>query len=140
MPRSDPIAPGSAGGSPAKGRGYGNRTIHLAPLIDCRTTFDKLHNAAFARPADGPAMTTLLEAARQTGLYTGQPLRGWDVSCDARIFAHELPAAEVVTFGPGPLSQAHANDEHVALDDLILAAETLTRLALLLGNLSPIGG
>ncbi|HSW47404.1 MAG TPA: M20/M25/M40 family metallo-hydrolase [Phycisphaerae bacterium] len=98
--------------------------------IACETRFDKLHNDAFARPADGPVMTSILKAAWDSGTYAGQPIRGWDVSCDARIFAREFPNAEVITFGPGALSQAHSNDEHGDINDVLAAAETLTRLAL----------
>ncbi len=101
--------------------------------IACQTTFDKLRNAAFARPADGPAMRAMLEAGRQTGIYADQPIRGWGASCDARIFAREFPNAEIVTFGPGHLSQAHANDEHVNVNELLLAAMALARAALAFG-------
>ncbi len=104
-----------------------------ADTITSKIRFDKLHNDAFARPSDGPAMRAILAAAARTGHYQGEPLLGWDVSCDARIFAREFPDAEVITFGPGQLSQAHANDEHVDLDHLLLAAETLARLALSYG-------
>lgn len=99
----------------------------------CRTTFDKLHNAAFARRVDGPAIRAMLDMGRRAGIYGGEPIRGWDVSCDARIFARAFPAAEVITFGPGGLSQAHANDEHVDVNEILLAAVTLVRGALALG-------
>ena len=104
-----------------------------ADAIACETRFDKLHNDAFARPADGPAMRAICQAGRDSGVYHGEPIRGWDVSCDARIFAREFPAAEVITFGPGSLSQAHANDEHGDINDVLAAAETLARLALVYG-------
>jgi acetylornithine deacetylase/succinyl-diaminopimelate desuccinylase-like protein len=104
-----------------------------ADAIACETRFDKLHNDAFARPADGPAMNAICQAGRDSGVYRGEPIRGWDVSCDARIFAREFPAAEVITFGPGSLSQAHANDEHGDINDVLAAAETLARLALVYG-------
>lgn len=114
-------------------RSYAEREGLPAGGITCRTTFDKLHNAAFARPADGPAMRALLDAGRKTGIYADEPIRGWDVSCDARVFAREFANAEVVTFGPGHLSQAHANDEHVNVNELLPAAVTLARAALALG-------
>ena len=105
-----------------------------ADAIACETRFDKLHNDAFARPADGPAMRAICQAGRDSGVYHGEPIRGWDVSCDARIFAREFPAAEVITFGPGSLSQAHANDEHGDINDVLAAAETLVRTALAYGT------
>ncbi|NLX21410.1 MAG: M20/M25/M40 family metallo-hydrolase [Phycisphaerae bacterium] len=110
-------------------RAYAESAGLPAKAITSEIRFDKLHNDAFARPSDGPAMRTLLAAAAQAGHDQGEPLRGWDVSCDARIFAREFPDAEVITFGPGPLSQAHANDERVDLNHLLQAAETLARMA-----------
>jgi len=102
--------------------------------ISCETTFDKLHNAAFIGPLDGPALKGLLAIGWQLGIYSGEPLRGFDVSCDARIFAREFPKAEIITFGPGHLAQAHANDEHVDIKDILTAAEALARLALTYGR------
>jgi len=99
-------------------------------VVTCETRFDKLHNDAFARSVDGPAMNAVLAAARDAGVYDGSPIRGWDVSCDARIFAREFPDAEVITFGPGELAQAHSNDEHGDIKDVLAVAETLVRLAL----------
>lgn len=101
-----------------------------ADAIEGRIAFDKLHNAAYTRPADGPAMRAMLGAAAAAGIYKGEPVRGWDVSCDARIFAREFPRAEVITFGPGALAQAHGNDEHVAIREVIAAAEALARFAM----------
>lgn len=102
--------------------------------IRATVTFEKLHNAAFARRTDGPAMTAMLEAGTETGVYHGEPIRGWDVSCDARIFAKEFPDAEIITFGPGLLAQAHGNDEQIDINDVVIAAETLARLALKYGG------
>jgi len=102
--------------------------------VSCETTFDKLHNAAFIGPLDGPALNALLAIGRQMSIYGGEPLRGFDVSCDARIFAREFPEAEIITFGPGQLAQAHANDEHVDIKDILTAAEALVRLALTYGR------
>jgi hypothetical protein len=102
--------------------------------ISCETTFEKLHNAAFIGPLDGPALNALLAIGRQLGIYGGEPLRGFDASCDARIFAREFPEAEIITFGPGQLAQAHANDEHVDIEAILTAVEALVRLALTYGR------
>jgi len=113
---------------------YG-RLAGLPPeAIRQHTTFDKLHNAAYACRSDGPAMQAILEARRQVDLYHGEPIRGWDVSCDARIFAHAFPDAEVITFGPGELAQAHSNEEHIDINHVLLAAEILVRMALQFGR------
>jgi acetylornithine deacetylase/succinyl-diaminopimelate desuccinylase-like protein len=97
-------------------------------LLD--VTFDKLHNDAFARPADAPAVQALVASARAAGIEITEPLRGWDVSCDARIFAREYPDSAVITFGAGHLQHAHAANEQVRLDDIALAAKTLAHFAL----------
>lgn len=111
-------------------REYLALTGRAADAIRATVTFEKLHNAAFARRTDGPAMRAILAAAGAVGAYHGEPVRGWDVSCDARIFAKEFPDAEVITFGPGLLARAHANDEQIDIHDVLIAAEVLARLAL----------
>ncbi|MGB9626111.1 MAG: M20/M25/M40 family metallo-hydrolase, partial [Phycisphaerae bacterium] len=105
-------------------------TGRAADAICATVTFEKLHNAAFARRTDGPAMRAILAATAAVGAYHGEPVRGWDVSCDARIFAKEFPDAEIITFGPGLLARAHANDEQIDIHDVLIAAEVLARLAL----------
>lgn len=90
-----------------------------------RTRFDKLHNAAFAGAADAPAMRNAVAAARQCGLWRDQPIRGWTVSCDARLFATEYPDLPVLTTGPGQLAHAHSDDEQLALEDLVRTVEWL---------------
>ncbi len=49
-------------------------------------------------------------------------LRGFDVSCDARLFAHEYPDLPVLTTGPGELRRAHSDNEYLDLDELQEAA------------------
>ena len=95
-----------------------------------RMTFDKLHNDAFARDPSRPGVRALVEAARGVGIQVAEPLRGWDVSCDARIFAREYPASDVLTFGAGALQHAHSANEQVRLDDLLAAAKAIARFAL----------
>lgn len=86
-------------------------------------SFDKLHNAAFAGPADSPDMRNAIEAARQAGTYKDGPVRGWDVSCDARIFACEYPGLPVITTGPGLLRHAHSDNEQVDMREVAKACE-----------------
>jgi len=93
-------------------------------------TFDKLHNDAFARDPRGPAVEALVEAARAAGIQVEEPLRGWDVSCDARLFAKEHPQSEVLTFGPGSLDHAHSPQEQVAIPDVVVAAKAIAAFAL----------
>ena len=93
-------------------------------------TFDKLHNDAFACDPEHPAVRAFVEAVRAAGVAVEEPLRGWDVSCDARIFAREYPAAAVITFGAGTLAHAHSAEEQVRLDDIATVAKSIARFAL----------
>lgn len=97
-----------------------------------RVTYDKLHNAAFAADPDSPAMHQAIEAARAAGIWReDQPVCGWDVSCDARLFACEYPDDLVVlTGGPGHLRHAHADDEQIDIDDVVSFARFLMEFIL----------
>lgn len=93
-------------------------------------SFDKLHNDSYERPVDSPAMRAATMASKAVGIWKDEPVLGWNVSCDARIFAKVHPGREVITFGAGSLAQAHAADEHVKLTDVIAGAKMQTVLAL----------
>jgi len=97
-------------------------------------TFDKLHNAAFAGAPDSPEMLNGLECAKAVGIYREEDyangIRGWDVSCDARIFACEYPDMAVITTGPGSLRYAHSESEQVNIPDVIRFAEFLAHYIL----------
>jgi acetylornithine deacetylase/succinyl-diaminopimelate desuccinylase-like protein len=97
-------------------------------------TFERLHNNAFERPVDCPGMEAALAAAHAAEIDPGEPVRGWDVSCDARLFADLCPDTDVVTFGAGKLRYAHSENESVALEEILAGAEALTYLALLFGR------
>jgi acetylornithine deacetylase/succinyl-diaminopimelate desuccinylase-like protein len=88
-------------------------------------TFDKLHNAAFAGQSDSADMRNAVAAARATGIWHEEPIRGWDVSCDARLFACEYPNLPVLTAGPGALACAHADSERVQISDIAQFAQFL---------------
>jgi acetylornithine deacetylase/succinyl-diaminopimelate desuccinylase-like protein len=93
-------------------------------------TFEKLHNDAYACDPEHPAVGAFVDAVRGAGVEVEEPLRGWDVSCDARIFAREYPDAAVITFGAGRLEHAHSAQEQVRLDDVARAAQAVARFAL----------
>jgi acetylornithine deacetylase/succinyl-diaminopimelate desuccinylase-like protein len=94
-------------------------------------TYDKLHNAAFAGRVDSPALIAALAAAEEVGLRQPKdPVRGWDVSCDARIFACEYPDLTVLTAGPGHLVHAHADDEQINIEEIVTFARFLARFIL----------
>ena len=88
-------------------------------------TYEKLHNAAFDGDPDSPAMRNALAAAKMCGLWRKEPIRGWTVSCDARLFASENPKMPVLTFGPGELAFAHSDHEQIALHDIVKSVEFL---------------
>ena len=86
----------------------------------CDVSFDKLHNDAYAGDPDSASMLRALRTAVDVGLaQPDQPVRGWEVSCDARLFAGEYPGLPVITFGAGQLEHAHSDRERVSVTDLI---------------------
>jgi acetylornithine deacetylase/succinyl-diaminopimelate desuccinylase-like protein len=88
-------------------------------------TFEKLHNAAFAGATDSPEVTHAIEAARAAGIWNDDPIRGWDVSCDARIFACEYEDLDVLTTGAGSLNCAHSDVEFIDVAEMVKMAEFL---------------
>ena len=95
------------------------------------TTYEKLHNDAYVSPVDCPAMQAMQGAFDALGLDFGEPT-AWLVSCDARIFARE--GYNVVTFGPGALSDAHQPGEKIDITQAQEAVVISALVALKLGN------
>ena len=90
--------------------------------ILCSITFNKLHNDAFAGNPNSSSVQIAVRVASEYGLrQRNQPVLGWDVSCDARLFAKERPKLAVITFGAGKLKDAHSNTERVLLSDIFSA-------------------
>ena len=90
-----------------------------------KVTYEKLHNVAFDGDPDSPSMRNAISAARETGIWKDEPILGWTVSCDARIFATEYPGMPVLTFGPGTLAHAHSDQEQLSLEEARAAVEFL---------------
>ena len=88
-------------------------------------TYEKLHNVAFDGNPASDSMQHALMAARQCGLAKDEPVLGWTVSCDARLFATEYPGMDVITSGPGQLSYAHSDHEQITVKELREASEFL---------------
>jgi acetylornithine deacetylase/succinyl-diaminopimelate desuccinylase-like protein len=88
-------------------------------------TFEKLHNAAFAGSVDSIDMQNAIECAKQAGMWEDQPIRGWDVSCDSRIFAKQYEDLNVITTGPGSLNYAHGDFEQIDIPEMIRFAQFL---------------
>jgi acetylornithine deacetylase/succinyl-diaminopimelate desuccinylase-like protein len=87
--------------------------------------YEKLHNVAFDGDTDSPMVRNAIAAAQACGIWQNEPVLGWTVSCDARLFATEYPGMPVLTFGPGKLAFAHSDQEQIALQDIRAAAEFL---------------
>jgi acetylornithine deacetylase/succinyl-diaminopimelate desuccinylase-like protein len=88
-------------------------------------TYEKLHNVAFDGDPNSPSMRNAIAAAKACGIWKNEPVLGWTVSCDARLFATEYPNMPVLTFGPGQLAHAHSDQEQIGVDELRTAAEFL---------------
>lgn len=89
-------------------------------------TYEKLHNAAFDGDLNSPVMRDAIAAAKDCKLLKDEPIVGYPVSCDARLFAVENPGMSVVTFGPGELAYAHSDQEQIAVSDVLKAVEFLS--------------
>jgi acetylornithine deacetylase/succinyl-diaminopimelate desuccinylase-like protein len=88
-------------------------------MLVCKVSFDKLHNDAFYCTEESSTFRNARESAIVAGIIDkNEPVRGWDVSCDARLFAGEYPGMPVITGGPGELQFAHADNEQLFLPDL----------------------
>jgi acetylornithine deacetylase/succinyl-diaminopimelate desuccinylase-like protein len=96
-------------------------------------SFAKLHNEAYQSDPGSPAITAALLAAEQARIVVSRPPVGWEVSSDARIFAHLRPEVTVFTTGPGSLALAHSDQERISLEEL--SASTVMLTLFLLGGL-----
>jgi acetylornithine deacetylase/succinyl-diaminopimelate desuccinylase-like protein len=90
-----------------------------------KMTYEKLHNVAFDGDPTSVAMRQAIAAAKQCRIWKNEPILGWTVSCDARLFATEYPGMPVLTFGPGQLGYAHSDREQIALEEIRAAVEFL---------------
>lgn len=95
-----------------------------------RVTYEKLHNVAFDGDPDSPSMRNAVSAAKDVGIWKEEPILGWTVSCDARLFATEYPDMPVLTFGPGALALAHSDEERLPLEEACAAVEFLAMFLL----------
>jgi acetylornithine deacetylase/succinyl-diaminopimelate desuccinylase-like protein len=87
--------------------------------------YEKLHNDAFAGDPHSATVRNAVAAAKSCGFWKEEPILGWTVSCDARLFASENPKMDVLTFGPGRLIYAHSDQEQIDLQEIRAAAEFL---------------
>ncbi len=84
--------------------------------------FNRLRNDAYAIPSDHPLPQALSQCCKARGKQ-GE-IFGWNVSCDARLYA-KVGKMPTVVFGPGNVAQAHASNEYVNISEVVKAAEIL---------------
>jgi len=101
-----------------------DKGIEAHPERFLLVSYDKLHNDACDGDPDG--LRAGVYALKLAGMWRGEPITGWEVSCDARLFAKLRPGHETVCMGCGTLSRAHSQDEYVTGEEVALAAEVLT--------------
>jgi acetylornithine deacetylase/succinyl-diaminopimelate desuccinylase-like protein len=89
-------------------------------------TFNKLHNDAFDRDPESPAIRDAILCAECAGISLQRPILGWNASCDARLFAHEYPGLEIITTGPGKITYAHSDNEQITVKELAQSCAMLT--------------
>jgi acetylornithine deacetylase len=85
-------------------------------------TFPKLHNDAYELDPNHPLPVTLNQAVRECGFPSD--IFGWNVSCDARLYA-KLAGLPTVVYGPADISQAHSNNESIGVQEMLDAATGL---------------
>jgi acetylornithine deacetylase len=84
--------------------------------------FPKLHNDAYRIDPNSPAVTSLASACREAGLDS--EVFGWNVSCDARLYALR-GGMDAIVFGPGNVADAHSNHDQIRMEDVGRAAVAL---------------
>jgi len=85
-------------------------------------THPKLHNDSYELDPAHPLVTTTHQAALDCGLDS--VAEGWNVSCDARLYAR-LAGLPTVVFGPSDIREAHATGEKIRWEAVLQAAPAL---------------
>jgi acetylornithine deacetylase/succinyl-diaminopimelate desuccinylase-like protein len=73
---------------------------------------------------EDPPVKTFHLATKETDAR--EEITGWNVSCDARLFA-KIGGMPTVVFGPGDISDAHSAEGKLSMSEMVIAAETLIR-------------
>ncbi len=82
----------------------------------------KLHNDAYECDPNHPLVQGLNAAAIECG--ADSEVYGWNVSCDARLYAR-LAGLTTMVFGPGTIADAHAAGEKVEWAEVVQATKAL---------------
>jgi acetylornithine deacetylase len=92
-------------------------------LNNYKLSFHKLHNDAYAIPADHPLVEAMKQGTKDIG--ADPVVDGFLASCDARLF-NKVGKMPVVVFGPGKIEDAHSDTEKIKTEEIKKAAEILT--------------
>ncbi|MGI6295747.1 MAG: ArgE/DapE family deacylase [Armatimonadota bacterium] len=87
-----------------------------------KLSFPKLHNDSYETNYNHPAVLALKGACDSAGLDS--EVFGWNVSCDARLYA-KLGNMPTIVFGAGSILDAHARDEKIDFEDILKSAEVM---------------
>lgn len=90
------------------------------PRVSARLQVDfatGLRNDAYLTNQRAPVVTALATATATVTGTSQTTACGWNVSCDARLYA-KVAKTPTVIFGSGALANAHSPDEHVSLSEL----------------------
>ena len=90
-------------------------------------TFPMLRNDGNMLPVDHPLVTMLVDSLKSNGIDT--KIDAMRAACDAWQYANTVGIPTVV-FGPGSLNVAHSAEEHIPIEEIMIAAETLYDLIL----------
>ena len=85
-------------------------------------TFPRLHNDAYEIAPDHPLVITLHQAACDCGIPS--EVYGWNVSCDARLYA-KLANLPTVVYGASDIREAHSDGEKVPWSEVVQGAQGL---------------
>ncbi len=85
-------------------------------------TFPKLHNDAYEIDPNHPLPVELNRAVLDMGFKS--EIYGWNVSCDARLYA-KVAGLPTVVFGPSDIQQAHSANERISVKEMLDAAKCL---------------
>ncbi len=85
-------------------------------------SYPKLKKDAYEIEAKHPFVTALHGAITECGRVSD--VYGWNVSCDAALYA-KMAGIPTVVFGPSDIREAHGRDEKVKFQDVLDAAKGL---------------
>jgi acetylornithine deacetylase len=93
--------------------------------------FNMLNNDGYMISLEDPVVQSLSSSLKEFGFSA--EIKAMTASCDA-WFYNNLANIPTVVFGPGSLIHAHARDEQIKLDDVLLSAQILQSFTKIFSN------